>query len=180
MWWKKCQLVVSASTGPVLEMVDEEKLCFQLLFSINRAFISWAQSPPICFLFLFCAIFFFFASFPSNFASSWEVVSRAYSRRSGTAERRRSSKSHNQYEAVYSAGGGGSATPDHDRPQCLQSDRVRRVTFNGGGFIKQRAFVFAPCWINKRPAERLLRYLHPHKDKTTSRRKRIMGSGDPS
>lgn len=149
--------------------------------------MSSVSSDLLPFPFL-CPSLFFLLLLPPILLRAGKSSRELIPRRSGTAERRRSSKSHNQYEAVYSAGGG-SATPERNRPQCLQSDRVRRVTFNseplaafyGGGFIKQGAFVFR-ARLNKYAAgpERLLRYLHPHKDKTTSRRKRIMGSGDPS
>lgn len=152
-------------------------------YNINTVLIWWAQSPLICLVFLFC-----FLLFSHQFCFELESRLESLFRRSSTAERRRSSKSHNQYEAVYSADDSASGTPEQGRPQCWQSNRVRRATFNSeplrgfyrGGFIKQTAFVFTSGWINKQPTAQLLRYLHPHEDKTTARWKRIMGSGYPS
>lgn len=69
----------------------------------------------------------------------------------------------------------------HSVCRATESDESRSTRSHSQGFteeglLNRKRLFFAPGWINKRP----LRYLHPHKDKTTSRRKRIMGSGDPS
>lgn len=131
---------------------------------------------------LFEELFFFY--FPPNFARSWKVVTRAYS--DGATQLKDGPRVNPTINTKLFIALVLAAQRARTRQATVFAERqshdqlwATHRFFYGGGFIKQRAFVFTPGWINKRPSAQLPRYLHPCKDKTV-RRTRIMGSGAPS